>query len=81
MATSVDAENLLAFFNPKKVKSLKLLYRASDYGFLVSKFHEKCDGIPHTLTVLKNNFNKIVGGYTPLTWQSTPYVYVKDESG
>jgi len=58
VTTSVDAENLLAFFNPKKVKSVKLLYRASDTGFFssgfsVSKFHDKCDGIPHTLTVLK----------------------------
>ena len=53
VATSVDEKNLLAFFNPKKVKSVKLLYRASDYGFLVSKFHEKCDGIPHTLIILK----------------------------
>ena len=39
VATSVDAENLLAFFKPKQVKSLKLLYRASENGFLASKFH------------------------------------------
>ena len=37
--------------------------------FSVEKFHDACDGISHTVTLVKTQFGKIIGGYTPLTWQ------------
>ena len=44
-----DQQKLLGFFTHKQVNGAKLLYRASENDFLVSKFHEKCDNIPFTL--------------------------------
>lgn len=35
-----------------KFSDVKLLYRASENDFLVSKFHEKCDGVGNTLTMV-----------------------------
>lgn len=38
------------FYN--KFESAKLLYRASENEYLVSKFHEKCDGHKQTLIII-----------------------------
>lgn len=37
-----------------KIKSLKLLYRASDCYFSIAEFHNKCDNVPHTLVLMEN---------------------------
>ncbi len=58
---------------------VKLLYRASDHGFCVKKFHEKCDGISNTLTVVRTEFDKKIGGFTPLKW-SSPDGHTADNS-
>jgi hypothetical protein len=34
----------------------------------VSKWHEKCDHIPHTLTIIETEFGKVIGGYTSFGW-------------
>ena len=31
-------------------------------------FHKHCDKIPDTLVVFQNQYNKKVGGFTPLLW-------------
>ena len=49
---------------------IKLLYTASENNYLSSKFHESCDGHGPTLTIIKNNFGNIFGGYTTVKWQS-----------
>jgi hypothetical protein len=36
----------------------------------MSKWHEKCDNIPHTLTIVETEFGKVIGGYTLYTWHS-----------
>lgn len=51
------------------MKGMKLLYRASENKFSMEKFYEKCSNIPHTLILVKTEFNKIIGGYTPLIWK------------
>ena len=51
-------------------KSLKRIYTASENGFKASRFHAACDDVPHTLVLIENEFGKILGGYTPLTWNS-----------
>ncbi len=43
----------LANFFTKNIKSAKLLYRATEDSFKVSKFHEKCDNILDTLTIVQ----------------------------
>lgn len=56
-----------------------LVYRASKHGFSAQNFHENCDGIPKTLTIVKTVNNYIFGGYTQEAWnQSGDYIYDKD---
>jgi hypothetical protein len=64
-----EKNNIRKFFN-KTIKNTKLLYRASDHGFCVKKFHEKCDGIANTLTVILTESDRKIGGFTPLKWSS-----------
>ncbi len=45
-----------------------LLYRATTDGFDSKVFHMKCDGKANTITIIKNNFNYVFGGYTSATW-------------
>lgn len=48
---------------------MKLLFRASQYGFLAAKFHELCDGKPNTFTLIKTEFGKTIAGFTPVEWE------------
>lgn len=47
------------------------MFRASENNFSVKEFHKLCDGIPNTLTLVKTEFNKVIGGFTPIPWKST----------
>jgi hypothetical protein len=58
---------------PQQFSSGNLLYRASRDGFTATSFHEKCDGKANTITIIKNNFNYVFGGYTAAIWTSTGY--------
>ena len=49
----------------------KLLFRASEHSFKASQFHEKCNSVPDTLTLVKTQFDKVIGGYTHYEWKST----------
>ncbi len=46
----------------------KLVYKASIDGFAAKSFHEKCDLIKNTLTIIKTTDNYIFGGYTRQNW-------------
>ncbi|GBC00030.1 hypothetical protein RclHR1_03710014 [Rhizophagus clarus] len=49
----------------------ELLFRGSQEGFDIRKFHELCDGKPNTVTFIKlKDFKEILGGYNPLKWTS-----------
>jgi hypothetical protein len=61
-------------FFTKPIKCVKLFYRASEHEFCAKKFHEKCDGVADTLTVIWTEFDKKIGGFTPLKWKS-PKIY------
>ena len=63
-----------------KAKGLKLLFRASEHEFSAAKFHEKCDNKPHTLTLMRNEFGKTIGGYTPVCWNAVRSGYAPDPS-
>ncbi len=54
------------------------MYRASDHGFCVKKFHEKCDGEADTLTIVLTEFGMKIGGFTPLKWNSS-FGYAADD--
>eukprot|EP01083_Nonionella_stella_P189263 699505_1 len=48
--------------------SLKLLYRSSRDGGKAFVFHEKCDNIPNTVTLIQSQFKHVFGGFTNLKW-------------
>jgi hypothetical protein len=48
----------------------------------VHKFYEKCDCIPHTLTLCETVHGKVIGGYNALFWDNSRHSkYETDESG
>lgn len=49
---------------------MNLLYRASEHEFKIFDFHRFCDDIPNTLILIKTEFEKIIGAYTPISWES-----------
>jgi len=49
---------------------VELLYRASENGFLATSFHSKCDNLPYTLTVAKDQNGNIFGGRASTHWHS-----------
>jgi hypothetical protein len=72
-----EKSNIKKFF-AKPIKQTKLLYRASDHGFCIKKFHEKCDEVANTLTVVWTEFDRKIGGFTPLAWSSQKCGYTTD---
>ena len=46
----------------------KLLYRASEHGYIAKTFHEYCDDKGPTLTVIRSREGWIFGGYTTKSW-------------
>ena len=75
-----DIKTINSFFN-NKFEQATLLYRASENEYLVSKFHEKCNGRKHTITLILTEFDKIIGGYTPLPWRTGTGEWDRDEEG
>ncbi len=49
----------------------RLVYRASVDGFAAKNFHEKCDGVPMTLSIVKTTNSFIFGGYASEPWDQT----------
>lgn len=48
-----EAIHLLGYFSKLNIKSIDLLYRASEEGFSVSKFHQVCDNHPNTVVIIR----------------------------
>jgi len=49
---------------------LKRIYSARFDGFQAEIFHKKCDNKGPTLTLIKNEYDFIFGGYAYLSWNS-----------
>ena len=45
----------------------KLCYRASSHGWAASAFHSRCDGKPHTVSIIRK-YPYVFGGYTDIAW-------------
>jgi len=45
-----------------------LIFRATRDGWEGTDFHRLCDKVGPTVTVLRNNQDRLIGGYTPLSW-------------
>jgi hypothetical protein len=60
--------------NPKRIE---LIFRGSEHEFKAEAFHERCDGITDTLTLVRTEFGKTIGGFTNYAWDSSN-TYVTD---
>lgn len=58
-------------FDHRRAEGVKLLYRASENDFSVKRFHQNCDNETDTIVFVQTEFNKIIGGFTPVPWRST----------
>ena len=52
------------------------IYSSSIDGFNGDTFRDKCKNHQHTITIAKSNYNKILGGYSPMKWQNFNYTVV-----
>ena len=61
--------SLLKFLDPVPGSHLHwtLCYRASSHGWATSTFHNRCDGKPHTVTIIRKSYF-VFGGYTDIAW-------------
>lgn len=75
-----DHEYIHSLFPKEKLKSLTLLYRASENNYSAAEFHKRCDNIPETLTIVETEYGKTIGGYTPLAWNSSKKHWAADKS-
>ena len=64
----------------KNVKFFRLLYRGSRNGFRAQDFHEKCDGVKNTITVIQARNGRRFGGFTHAKWDKSNG-YKSDERG
>jgi hypothetical protein len=62
----------------KRPTKVTLLFRASEHSFEATKFHQKCDNIENTLTLVRTDRNRTIAGYTPLKWNTTDGHYGAD---
>lgn len=70
-------ENRLKLAANNRKINYKLLYRASTDGDKAEIFHDKCNEISGTLSIIKTSENIKFGGYTEALWDG--YGFKKDE--
>lgn len=68
--TRKNAIDLMSLCEFSHEQHWKLIYRACLDGFHSKDFHNKCDGVADTLTVIKSANNNVFGGYTAAPWNS-----------
>ena len=55
----------------KNSYEFKLIHSESCDGFASEKFHEICNNVSHTVSIIKvKGSNEILGGYNPIEWKS-----------
>jgi hypothetical protein len=57
-------------FDEFRGKRFVLLWRGSRDGFCAKDFHGRCDGHANTLTLILDMGGNVLGGFTPLQWES-----------
>jgi hypothetical protein len=48
-----------------------MIFRGSRDGFKASECHRLCDNQGPTITFIRTEFDKIIGGYTKVSWTSS----------
>ena len=63
----------------KKIK-YKLLYRGTRDGMNASSFHQKCNSIPNTISIIQTTKGYKFGGYAEQTWENhSDGSWIKDD--
>ena len=62
----------------KKIK-YKLLYRGTRDGMNASSFHQKCNSIPQTVSIVQTTKGCKFGGYAEKTWENHIGTWIKDD--
>ena len=75
-----DVNQINSFFEHSIIKKASLLDRASEQGFSAKAFHRLCDNYTHTLILIETDSGKVIGGYTPLAWNSSTKHWSEDKS-
>ena len=77
---NINHEKLIQILTQQlnKPVQLKLLYSGQRDGFSATTFHKLCDYIGPTITLIRNDYNYIFGGYTSISWRPTGYLPAKD---
>ena len=68
------------FLFPNKNVFKDLLFCSDLDGDNILTYHNKCDKIPNTLTIIKTKDNFIFGGFTTNFFESSPYIWKEDEN-
>lgn len=59
--------------------NLKLIYRATRDGDSATNFHQKCDNKSPTITIIKTEKGRIIGGYTTIPWIKEDNYFIEDK--
>jgi len=51
VASIDEAKTIEKFFDKKEIKTMELLYRASEFYFSAEAFHKLCDNMENTLVL------------------------------
>lgn len=57
---------------------MKLLYRASENNFSAAKFRQVSNGKKNTIVIARTEFDRIIGGFSALEWNSYTTGYIND---
>ncbi len=69
--------DILNIENSKNM-NLNLIMKASCDGFSSNVFKKKCHKKASTLVIVLTSYDKLIGGYTPLRWNSGDFDYIPD---
>ena len=75
-----EHDYIRSLFPKQNIKQMNLLYRASENSFSAAEFHKKCDNVGETITLVETEYGKVIGGYTPLAWNSSKKHWAADKS-
>lgn len=75
LTSKENTQLLTKWLKGTDIKNITLLYRLSRDGSDSIDFHQRCDKIPNTLTVIKVINETIIGGYTGATWEGNGFKY------
>jgi hypothetical protein len=75
-----EHDYIRSLFPKQQIANMALLYRASENNFSAIEFHKKCDNFAETITLIETEYGKIIGGYTPLAWNSSKKHWAADKT-